>query len=85
MAETAEQKSESTLRREADYVATQTLKESHLAEFNALKQKEMAARGIKWQPKPTEEEKAMQQVQDLLAKFPRARTLLNGGDSAPPE
>jgi hypothetical protein len=71
-------KPESTLRREADYAATQALKESHLAEFNALKVREMDARGIKWTPKPTEKEKAAEQFQKLLSENPDFASLVSG-------
>lgn len=64
------EKSEAVKRREADYAATQSLKESHLQEFNALKQREMQARGIDWKPKPTEKEKKAEQLRAILAEFP---------------
>jgi hypothetical protein len=63
-------KPESTLRREADYAATQTLKESHLDEFNVLKKQEMKARGIDWQPKPTDKEKKAAELAAILAEYP---------------
>lgn len=78
----ADDKTDATKRREADYAATSALKEAHAEEFNALKVKEMAARGITWSPKPTEEQKALATVQELVAKYPSARAALTG-ESAP--
>jgi hypothetical protein len=78
-----ENKSDSQARREADYSATQKLKEAHLAEFNDLKVKEMKARGIDWKPKPTEREKAAAQVAELVAKYGPGIVSSPGEVSAP--
>lgn len=78
-----QQSDESKARREADYAATQKLKEAHLDEFNKIKTAEMAARNIDWKPKPTEREKAAAQVAELVAKYGPGIVSGSGEVSAP--
>lgn len=72
------EKTESVLRREADYAATQKLKASHVDEFNEFKIAEMKARGIDWKPKPTEKEKAAEQLRLILAQHPELASEVAG-------
>lgn len=48
--------------------ATRLLREHHLDEFNSLRQKLAAERGITWAPRPTAKQKALAQMKDLMAQ-----------------
>lgn len=56
--------------RESYITATKALREAHKDEFNALRAEHAAALGFEWTPPLSEEEKARQQYEELLAKFP---------------
>jgi len=56
--------------REVYSEATRELRETHRAEFDQLRVKLAAARGIQWEPPMSAAEKAEQQVRDLVAQFP---------------
>lgn len=53
--------------------ALKTLREKHVDEFNDLRVAEAAKRGITWTPPKTEEQKAQEQIDALLAKHPGLR------------
>lgn len=69
---TAEEK-ESAAKREAHSRATTRLRNEYRVRLNEITKEEMKARGIDWNPKPTEEEKAAAQVAELLAAHPSLR------------
>lgn len=70
------QPTETELRRQAYTAAVGRLKEAHRDEFRALVQEEAGNRGVTYEFRKTDEEKAAEQVKDLLAKFPHlAETL----------
>lgn len=56
--------------RESYTTAMTRLREAHPAEFNQLRQAAAKELGIEWTPRPTDEEKAREQMQALLAKYP---------------
>lgn len=53
--------------------ATTRLRDAHRDEFNDLLKEEMASAGIEWSPRPTEEQKAEQEIAELLTKFPELK------------
>jgi hypothetical protein len=63
-------KTESALRREAYSAAERRLREENKDRFDALVQEEATARGVTYQRRLTEEEKARQKLQELLAAHP---------------
>lgn len=79
--ETAEAKSETTLRREAYAAAEKRLREENKDRFNALVQEEAEARGVTYQRRLTEAEKAEKAMSDLLAAHPELATKF--GPAAP--
>lgn len=62
-----------TLQRQAYGKAQARLREAHRPEFNEYMAEEAKALGIDWSPKPTEEQKAAQQLHALLAAHPHLR------------
>jgi hypothetical protein len=62
------------LKREAYGAATSRLRDKYRSEFNTLMQEEASKRNIDWRPRPTEVQKAEQQLNDLLAQFPELAT-----------
>jgi hypothetical protein len=50
--------------------ATTQLRQAHQDEFNNLMRAECADRGVEWSPRPTERDRAREQVAQLLATFP---------------
>lgn len=50
--------------------ATTALREAHREEFDGIRQRLLAERGITWSPPPTEAEKAKSQIETLLASLP---------------
>lgn len=52
------------------------LREKHRDEFNALLQGAMAKRGIEWTPRPTESQKALATIRELLEQYPSIRDVL---------
>jgi hypothetical protein len=67
-------KSEDALKREAYSAATARIRESHKDEFRGLVQEEAAKRGVTYEFRKSAEEKAAEQLADLLAKFPDLAT-----------
>lgn len=53
--------------------ATTRLREEHRAEFDALYSQEAEALGVDYTPKPTPEQKAAAEIDDLLERFPTLR------------
>lgn len=66
----APEKTESALRRESYAAAEKRLREENKERFDALVQEEAAARGVTYQRRLTEDEKAEQKMRDLLAAHP---------------
>jgi cellobiose-specific phosphotransferase system component IIA len=66
----ATEKSESALRREAVAAAERRLREAHREEFDGLVQQEAANRGVTYQRRLTDEEKALQKLRQLLNDHP---------------
>lgn len=65
-----EPKTESALRREAYSAAEKRLREENKDRFDALVQEEAGKRGVTYQRRLTEEEKAEQSLTALLAAHP---------------
>lgn len=55
---------------EARSAAARRLRDAHAEEYNGYLGEEMAARGIEWTPRLTDEQKAAKQVSDLLTQYP---------------
>jgi hypothetical protein len=75
-------KTEATLKREAYGAATTRLREQHRDDFNALLVEENRNRGIDWKPRPTEEQKAAEQFQQLLQQYPEFAARFNPDGTA---
>jgi hypothetical protein len=76
-AEETPAKTESALRREAYSAAEKRLREENKDRFNALVQEEATARGVTYQRRLTEDEKAEKQLQELLAAHPGLAAKVN--------
>jgi hypothetical protein len=76
MAETAP--TEETLRRQAYSAATTRFRNENRPAFDKILAEEMKERGINWTPKPTEQERALRQVEDIFAAHPEIREQLLG-------
>jgi len=61
------------LLRKAYGAATTRLREQYRSEFDALYSQEAEALGVDYKPRPTPEQKAEQDLAELLAKFPHLR------------
>jgi hypothetical protein len=59
--------------------ATNQLRDAHRDEFNQLYAKAAEELGEKWEPKLTEEQKAAQQMREILAKFPNLKGVTEAG------
>jgi hypothetical protein len=79
MADAAETTPRQAALKEVYVEATKALRENHRDEFNSLRVEGMKARGFDWAPALTEEEKAEQQVAELLTKFPHLADQIAGG------
>jgi hypothetical protein len=64
--------------RKAYGAASKRLREAHRAEFNQFMAEESKALGYEWKPKPTDEEKAAEQLAALLAAHPSLREQVVG-------
>lgn len=64
---------EQTLRRQSYNAAETRLKDEYKSRFRWLVQDEAAKRGVTYEFRKTEEEKAREQYEELLAKFPGLR------------
>lgn len=62
--------------------ATTSLRENHRDEFNKLYSEHAAELGVEWSPRPSEEQKAEQQFEDLLTNFPHLRERLDEAQQA---
>jgi hypothetical protein len=71
-----------TLLRKAYGAATTALREKHRDEFEALYVEEAQKLGVDYKPKPTAEQKAEQELRDLLEKFPHLRETLTADQQA---
>lgn len=56
--------------------AIAALRDKHREEFNVLLQASYASRGIQWTPRPTESQKALATIRELLTQFPSIRDVL---------
>lgn len=77
---TADQERKELLRR-AYGTATQVLRNNHRDEFNEEYSKAAKDLGIEWQPRLTDEEKAEQQFNELLAAYPNLAEKINSSES----
>ena len=68
--ETTKTKDDEKARAAARSTAASRLRDAHRSEYDQILQEEMSARGIDWTPRPSKEEKARQQVKNLLAEYP---------------
>lgn len=67
-------------KQKAAYVnATRRLREDHRENFNKLRIEEADKLGVKWTPKPTEEEKAAEQLARLIETYPHLADELRKG------
>lgn len=65
-----EKKTKKDLHREAYGAAMSRLRKAYPDEFNVLRMEEAKKRGLEWKPKPSEKEKARQQLALLLRDYP---------------
>ena len=56
--------------------AIAALRDKHRDEFNVLLQESYAKRGIEWTPRPTESQKALATIRELLTQYPSIRDVL---------
>ena len=56
--------------------AVAALREKHRDEFNVLLQASYAKRGIEWTPRPTESQRALATIRELLTQFPSIRDVI---------
>lgn len=68
--------------RKAYGLATKRLREAHREEFDGLYGAEAKALGHEYTPKPTAEQKAAEELDTILAKFPALKSRLAGDDGA---
>lgn len=64
---------EQTLKRQAYNAAEQRLKEKYNLTFRSMVKEEAEKRGVAYEFRKTEEEKAREQYEELLAKYPHLR------------
>lgn len=83
-----EVKNEKTLIRQAYTAATAKLRDEHRAHFNSLMQVEAKRLGVNWKPRPTSEERAREDLRQMLADSPDLREyvleLVSPKNDAPP-
>lgn len=72
-------KSHKELHREAYGKAMSRLRDAHPDEFNSLRMEEAKARDLDWKPKPTEEQKAREQLAKILAEYPGLAETIGAG------
>lgn len=68
-------KNRDALRKTYD-VATQRLREAYPTEFKQLRKEAAKELGVEWEPRLTPEERAEQEFDDLLDRFPYLRERL---------
>lgn len=67
------------------------LREAHQQEFNSYLVDETKARGLDWSPRKTPEERAAEEMADLIKRFPHlaeqvpGRTVPTVPDASPPQ
>jgi len=67
-------------------LATSRLREEYKARFNQLRTEAAAELGFEWHPKPSAEDQAREQLQEILARFPHLKDeWLEGAVPEPPE
>lgn len=84
-AQTPEQAERASKLRKAYGSATTLLREQYRDEFEALYTQEAEALGIEYHPRPTPEQRAEQEMNDLLEKFPHLREQFNPAPEADSE
>jgi hypothetical protein len=67
--------------RKAYSLATKRLREAHQDEFNGLYTAEAKKLGHEWTPRPSDEQKAVEELDTILAKFPHLKERLVGPES----
>lgn len=70
---------------EARTAAQRQIRENHIDEFNEILAKEAKARGVEWQPRKTEEQKAADQIAALLEQHPGLKDQILGTEAGTPE
>lgn len=70
MTDNAPEKTEQQLKAEARNAAQNTLNEKYRDELRDLTKAEFESRGLVYAPRKTDEEKAREKMQALLAEFP---------------
>jgi transcription initiation factor TFIID subunit TAF12 len=65
-------------KRAAYSAATTRLRDQHRDDFNILLREEMARRNVEWAPRPTDQQKAERQVNDLFEKYPELKVKFTG-------
>jgi vacuolar-type H+-ATPase subunit H len=50
--------------------ATSKLRDAHREDFNRIYKAEAEALGVKWEPRKTAEERAEEEMEDLIRRFP---------------
>lgn len=58
-------------------MATQRLREAHPEEFTKLRKAAAEELGVEWEPRLTAEQKAEQQFEELLERYPHLRERLD--------
>lgn len=76
MSTSTDSKADNKERSAAYSEAIASLRERHRDEFNALLQASMSKRGIEWTPKPTESQRALATIRELLTQFPSIRDVI---------
>lgn len=66
----AENEGRTKVLREIYSAATAELREKYAEEFNKIRARLSEEKGVAWSPRPTEEDKARQQLEDLKQKHP---------------
>lgn len=73
-----EPKGRDALLRQAYSQASKDLRQTHREEFNELHRKHAIELGVDWEPRPTAEQKAAEQIEALLAQYPQLRDRVGG-------
>lgn len=60
-----------SLKGQAFVAANRRLREAHPDEWKELHREEWERRGLKWDPRPTKEEREEQQLRELVAAHPK--------------
>lgn len=78
MTDTAAENARDKALRKAYGQATKALREAHQDEFNGLYKAKAKALGFEWTPRPSAEQKAVEELDTILATFPHLKERLAG-------